>query len=174
MKKMKAIVFATFAATAAVTFAGCSGSAPENTETNEAVESTGAAESDASSETTEEQTEVSTYDISGVDFSKSEVEVNTYEGMKTLMNDITNGKYTDKVVTIEGVYSYFSVPNIMVRDGNGSGVGYEFQVEGFSDSDYPAEDTKIKITGVVKETGVELLGMKGCKIIVPKDNFQIL
>ena len=187
MKKIKMLTFAAFAATAAISFAGC-GSADTTDTTKEETQSTDTTQESTSGESTstestgsetegtDTQESTESVDTSNVDFNKPDVTIKDgeFEAMKTLASDISEGKMAGKVVEIEGYHSNNIRHSIMEGDGNGAGVGFEFEVEGFAEEDYPAHEAKIKITGVVRETGEEALGMKVYKIYVPKDNFKVL
>lgn len=178
MKKMRLLAFAAMAATAAVTFAGCTtGGSVADTNTTEApAESTESVSNQNQSESTAADTS-SKYDISGTDFGKPDIVIKEgdFDEMKQLASDISEGKMEGKVVEAEGYYSDNIGHSIMERNAQDTGgVGFGFEVVDFADEDYPVHESKIKITGVVKDTGEEAAGFKVYTIVVPKDNFKVL
>ncbi len=183
MKKIKIITFAAMAAATAITFAGCgSGGSAETTASTESTEVTTSESTTAESENTESTSGENTTDTqesnssadSSSDIGDPDIMIKDgdFEAMKTLASDISEGKMEGKVVEIEGYHSNNIRHSIMERDGNGTGVGFEFEVEGLAEEEYPAHDAKIKIVGVVKDSGTEALGMKVYRIYVPKVKFQ--
>ena len=180
MKKIKMITFAAMAATAAVTVAGCSSGESEGTKApdnstesvTENVTGESATSEGASTEVTGEK-----HDVSGADFTKPDVVIKDgdFDAMKQLASDISEGKMEGKVIEAEGYYSDNIGHSIMERNAEDTGgVGFGFEVIDMADDEYPVHESKIKITGVVKDTGEEAAGFKLYTIAVPKENFKVL
>ncbi len=181
MKKIKMITFAAMAATAAITFAGCSSGETEGTkasdDSTESVTDQNTTGESATSEGASMEAPGEKYDVSGADFTKPDVVIKDgdFDAMKQLASDISEGKMEGKVIEAEGYYSDNIGHSIMERNAEDTGgVGFGFEVIDMADDEYPAHESKIKITGVVKDTGEEAAGFKLYTIAVPKENFKVL
>lgn len=177
MKKMKLAMFAGLAGAAALTFAGCSSGGTD--ETTAVTTERGTETEDTTSETdvAESSSAATEYDLSGVNFNSPDIVLNygDYDEMTQLANDIRDGNVDDKVVEIEGYHSNTTMHSIMERNAEDTaGVGFDFVVVGFEESDYPNDGARIKIIGVVKDTGEEAFGMKLRTIVVPQENYELI
>ena len=158
MKKILAIALALLML---LSFAACGGdkggdtTAAPDADTTEAApaDSTEAAESTDAADSTEAASEDASADIdlSGVDFSKVDLTVEDLDAMEKFQNELSEGKWTDKVVKIKGYDSYFNHHSIMIKDADGAGHGVAYELVG--SDEYPEEKTEITITGVVKTEG---------------------
>ena len=181
MKKTKMITFAVMAATAAITFAGCSSGETEETkasaDSTESVTDQNTTGESVTSEGASAGASGEKYDVSGVDFTNPDIVIKygDFDAMKKLASDVSEGKMEGKVIEAEGYYSDNIGHSIMERNAdNTGGVGFRFEVVDMVDDEYPEHESKIKITGVVKDTGEEAAGFKIYTIVVPKENFKVL
>lgn len=75
-----------------------------------------------------------------------------YEAQKTLSKAIQNGEKTGKVVKIEGLVNHIGSSYSIVQqseDGTEK-IGTTFTIEDGTESDYPADEAHIVITGIVR------------------------
>lgn len=90
-----------------------------------------------------------------VEYSKIDetIEFDDYDNMMTLSKSIQNGYSTGKVVKIEGLVSHpMSTYSVVQENEDGSKkIGTEFIIEGADSADYPADGSRIVITGEVVE-----------------------
>ena len=112
-------------------------------------------------------------DIKTADYSNPAVtiEFGDFELIKTVTNDMQTGKYDGKVIKVTGISEKrMSSCSIMEKDeSTGTGYGMTYYLDGKPDlSEYPAEDAKVTILGVVtiEEYGVRALTVLPEKITV--------
>ena len=110
-------------------------------------------------------------DFTGVDFSKPDIQIvsNEYESMKDVASQIQSYALEGVVIGIDGVVNSGMSHSIQVPNDDGSKfIGTNIQVVGFEDSDYPADKTRVHITGIIRPMN-EYVHI----IYVPKDKFEI-
>ena len=113
-------------------------------------------------------------EYASADFDKveTEVEYGDNKTMTTVMEDITKGKYDNKVVEMEGINTRYGTScGILEENEDGTFVGAMYYIiDGVFPLDYPEKDAKIKLRGlvVVDETN-------GSRYLeVPKDQIEVL
>lgn len=77
------------------------------------------------------------------------IELGDYEGMEALSQQISNFEVNDQTVKITGIFDKTFDPSIMEDNGDGDAIGYAIEVAGWSDADYPENDTTVEIIGTV-------------------------
>ncbi|HCA04653.1 MAG TPA: hypothetical protein DEO32_02015 [Ruminococcaceae bacterium] len=139
--KLSALVLAlTFAVFA---FASCKG--------NNSSGSTAASSEAKSSEVQSSATEAVKADV---DYSKPDLVINDgdFAAMEAFLKDWGENKWDDKVIKITGISARrMSNCTIMENDANGNGRGCSYEIiDGKFPDDYPADDAKVTVTGVLK------------------------
>ena len=102
----------------------------------------------------------------------AEVEYEDNKKMTSLMKDITNGKYDNKVVEMEGINTtYGSSCGILEKNDDGTLVGAMYYlIDAVYPTDYPAKDAHIKLKGLVVKD--DTTGARHLE--VPKDQIEVL
>lgn len=141
------------------------------TETATAENTSGGAAVDANGYTHYPTPEDAT-DFTGVDFSKPDIQIlsNEYDRMKDVASQIQSYALEGVVIEIDGVVNSGMSHSIQVPNADGSKfIGTTMEVVGFSDSDYPADRTRVHIKGIIRPMNEYAHG-----IFVPKDNFEVV
>ena len=111
-------------------------------------------------------------DFTGVDFSAPDIKVTygDYDKMMETSKSIQNYELEGVVVEIDGIFKKNMSPSIQMPNAdNSQSIGTTMELVGFSDSDYPKNDTKIHIVGIVRPLNEYAHG-----IFVAKDNFKVV
>lgn len=110
-----------------------------------------------------------------VDYSKPDlvIEDGDFAAMESFLNGWGENKWDDKVIKISGINARrMSNCTIQEKDGNGTGKGCSWEiVDGKFPDDYPEDDAKITVTGVLKfnsETLVRVLEVPADMVEVQK------
>lgn len=158
--KIVAIIMA-LALTTAV-FAACGGSSgsTDSADTNEATE-TAAAE------------EAKTAEVGDVDYADIAltIEDGDFDAMVKFLDSWGEGTYDNKVIKVTGINAQrMSNCTVSENDGNGTGRGFSWEIiDGKFPDDYPADDAKVTLTGVLKIT--DEYGSRA--LLVPADNVEV-
>ena len=92
----------------------------------------------------------------GVDYSKVDITINDgdFAAMKELATAMQSGGNQGKVVKVTGINSrsqFGAKASVMESDGGSSKIGTTYKIVGVDSIDqYPEDDAKIELTGVVK------------------------
>jgi hypothetical protein len=151
-------------------FASCGGnssSAGSSNAQSSNAQSSNAQSSAAQSSATEAQ-KTADVDYSKVDLT---IEDGDFAAMESFLNDWGENKWDDKVIKITGIDARrLSNCTIQEKDGNGKGKGCSWVIiDGKFPDDYPAEDAKVTVTGVLrlnKETFARVLEVPADKVEV--------
>ena len=184
---MKNLTKALVLSLAAVMALGCMTACSGNSGSDTAAESSTAAESTADNSTTEnssaddtsaensaaDESSTASVDIAAADYSNPAVtiEFGDFETIKQVTEDMQSGKYDGQVIKVTGI-SQKRMTNctIIERDeSTGTGYGMTYYLEGQPElSEYPAEDAKVEICGVVTigEYDVRALTVPADKVTV--------
>lgn len=110
-------------------------------------------------------------DVSGVDFSKPDIVISygDYDGMVKLAKSIQNYELEGVVVEIDGEMgmSMMSHTVVMPNVDRSESMGTTFRVIGMEDKDYPGEDSRVHLTGIVRPLSEYVHG-----IVVPAEHFS--
>ena len=144
-------------------------SSADSSESSESKESSAA---ESSAEAAESSSEGS-IDPKTVDYSKVDIEIKygDAEGMQKFSNEAASGKLDGKVVKVDGISAKrMSTCSIMEKNKEtGVGYGLTYTLDGASSlSDYPADDARVEITGVIIQ--VNEYGVRN--IYVLKENLK--
>lgn len=113
-----------------------------------------------------------TVESTAPDWSKIDLEVSDYASMENFRTKASNGDYDGKVIKITAVSEKLgSHYSIMQHDTNGTGIGLTYKIAGAKDEDYPADDTKVTVTGVMV---VDTANYGARYLEVPADRVQVL
>ncbi len=173
MKNMKKVLIIALASITALCFAaGCSSDKKTESGTSSDSSTASSASSDASSadeskessaetsaeSSTESSSESSvgevSVDLTAADYSNPAVtiEYGDFELIQTVTKDMQTGKYDGKVIKVTGIsQKRMSSCTVMERDeSTGTGYGMTYYLDGKPNlSEYPAEDAKVELLGVV-------------------------
>ena len=137
-----ALSFALFA------FASCGGNASSSGTGSSDAQSSTVQSSDAQSPATEAAK------TDDVDYSKPDltIEDGDFAGMEAFLEGWGENKWDDKVIKITGINARrMSNCTIQEKDGNGKGKGCSWAIiDGKFPDDYPADDAKVTVTGVLR------------------------
>ncbi len=112
-------------------------------------------------------------DFSNVDFSKVDltIEDGDFDAMVEFLEGWGENKYDDKIIKITGKSEHRNSNCTILeedKDGNGRGCSWELIGGNFPD-DYPADDAKVTLTGILK---VDDIGAR--KLMVPADKVEVV
>ncbi len=98
--------------------------------------------------------------------------IEDYDTMKAFLGKLWSGEYDDKVIMVRGTNSTrISNCAVMVSDGGSFRLGCSWEVEGGNyPDDYPFEDARVELTGVLRVTGE--YGVR--VLIVPPENIKLI
>lgn len=111
-------------------------------------------ESSAQASTAENSTDEASVDVKTADYNNPAVtiEFGDFELIRTVTQDMQTGKYDGKVIKVTGIsQKRMSGCAIIERDeSTGTGYGMTYYLDGNPElSEYPAEDAKVTLLGVV-------------------------
>lgn len=111
-------------------------------------------------------------DFTGVDFSAPDIKVTygDYDKMMETSKSIQNYQLEGVVVEIDGIFKNNMSASIQMPNAdNSQSIGTTIQVVGLDEKDFPKDDTKIHIVGIVRPLNEYAHG-----IYVAKENFKVV